>query len=155
MFSWAVQFSQLFTFHSVTFPTPVKVEKSSCQVGPGKEEADDATAPYMYVRVYMCVCVRALSYCSHVQLCNPMGCSPQAPLSMGFSRQEYWSGLPFPPLADLSNPGIKPESPALQDSLLLNHWGIPKIHMDLQLPFTCFYFLLHPNFLKFPNEFNS
>ena len=42
----------------------------------------------------------------------------QAPLSVGFSRQEYWSGLPFPPPEDLTNPGIKPGSPALQaDSL--------------------------------------
>ena len=37
----------------------------------------------------------------------------QAPLSMGFSRQEYWSGLPFPPPGDLPNPGIEPASPAL------------------------------------------
>ena len=42
----------------------------------------------------------------------------QAPLSMGFSRQEYWSGLPFPTPGDLPNPGIKARSPALQaDSL--------------------------------------
>ena len=42
----------------------------------------------------------------------------QAPLSMGFSRQEYWSGLPFPPPGDLRNPGIEPRSPELQaDSL--------------------------------------
>ena len=42
----------------------------------------------------------------------------QAPLSMGFSRQEYWSGLSFPSPADLPNPGIKPRSPALEaDSL--------------------------------------
>ena len=41
----------------------------------------------------------------------------QAPLSMEFSRQEYWSGLPFPP-GDLPDPGIEPRSPALQvDSL--------------------------------------
>ena len=40
-------------------------------------------------------------------------------LSMGFSRQEYWSGLPFPSLGVLSNPGAEPRSPALQvDSLL-------------------------------------
>ena len=49
----------------------------------------------------------------------------QAPLSMGFSRQEYWSGLPFPSLEDLHNPGIEPRAPAppaLQaDSLLLNY----------------------------------
>ena len=37
----------------------------------------------------------------------------QAPLSMGFSRQEYWSGLPFPSPGDLPDPGIEPGSPAL------------------------------------------
>ena len=37
----------------------------------------------------------------------------QAPLSMGFPRQEYWSGLPCPPPGDLPNPGIEPMSPAL------------------------------------------
>ena len=41
----------------------------------------------------------------------------QAPLSMGFSRQEHWSGLPFP-LGDLPNPGIKPQSPALKEDSL-------------------------------------
>ena len=42
----------------------------------------------------------------------------QAPLSMGFSRQAYWSGLPFPSPGDLPDPGIEPRSPALQaDSL--------------------------------------
>ena len=55
----------------------------------------------------------------------------QAPLSLGFSRQEYWSGLPFPPPGDLPDPGIElasPESPALQvDSLLLSHWGRPMV----------------------------
>ena len=35
----------------------------------------------------------------------------QSPLSMGFPRQEYWSGLPFPPPGDLPDPGIEPESP--------------------------------------------
>ena len=37
----------------------------------------------------------------------------QAPLSVGFSRQEYWSGVPFPSPGDLSDPGIEPRSPAL------------------------------------------
>ena len=54
----------------------------------------------------------------------------QAPLSMGFSRQEYWSGLPFPPPGDLPNPGIEPmlpAAPALQaDSSPLSHQGRPK-----------------------------
>ena len=49
-------------------------------------------------------------------LCDPMDRGLQAPLSMGLSRHEYWSRLPFPPAGDLSEPGIKalyPESPAL------------------------------------------
>ena len=48
----------------------------------------------------------------------------QAPLSMGFSRQEYWSGLPFPSPRDHPGPGIKPRSPTLQaDSLLSEPLG--------------------------------
>ena len=44
---------------------------------------------------------------------TPCTVAYQAPLSMGFSRQEYWNGLPFPSLGDLPNPGIEPGSPAL------------------------------------------
>ena len=44
---------------------------------------------------------------------TPWTAAGQAPLSMGFSRQEYWSGLPFPTLGDLPNPGTEPESLAL------------------------------------------
>ena len=47
-------------------------------------------------------------------LCNSMGCSCQAPLSMGFSKQDYWNGLPFPPPGDLPDPGIESRSPASQ-----------------------------------------
>ena len=50
-------------------------------------------------------------------ICDPMD-SNQAPLSMEFSRQEHWSGLPCPSPGDLPDPGIEPESPPLQaDSL--------------------------------------
>ena len=52
----------------------------------------------------------------------------QAPLSMGFSRQKYWKGLPFPSPGDLPHPGIEPRSPALQaDSLPAELPGKPKI----------------------------
>ena len=69
----------------------------------------------------MHVCV--LSHFSYVQLfATPWTVTCQAPLSMKFSRQEYWSGLPCPPPGDLPNSGIKTMSPALQvDSLLLSH----------------------------------
>ena len=51
---------------------------------------------------------------SHVRLfVTPWTVAPQAPPSMGFSRQEYWSGLPFPSPGDLPNPGIEPGSTAL------------------------------------------
>ena len=64
----------------------------------------------------VCVCYSL----SSVQLfVIPWTVAGQAPLSLGFSRQEYWSGLPCPPPGDLPNPGIEPRSPALQaDSLL-------------------------------------
>ena len=49
---------------------------------------------------------------------TPWTVAYQAPLSMGFSRQEYWSGLPFPSPGDLPDPGIEPWSPALQADAL-------------------------------------
>ena len=49
---------------------------------------------------------------------TPWTVAHQAPPSMGFSRQEYWSGLPFPSPGDLPDPGIKPRSPALQADAL-------------------------------------
>ena len=52
-------------------------------------------------------------------LCDPMDYrARQAPLSMEFSRQGYWSGSPFPSPGDLPNPGSEPESPALQAEFL-------------------------------------
>ena len=56
---------------------------------------------------------------SHVRLFTaPWTVAYQASPSMGFSRQEYWSGLPFPSPGDLPHPGIKPKSPALQADAL-------------------------------------
>ena len=66
---------------------------------------------------------------SHVRLfATPWTVAHQAPLSMGFSRQEYWSGLPFSSPGYLPDPGIEPRSPALQaDALTSEHF--------LSLPF--------------------
>jgi len=59
-------------------------------------------------------------------LCDPWTVAHKAPLSMEFSRPEYWSGLPLPSQGDLPNPGIKPRSPALQaDSLPTEPPGKP------------------------------
>ena len=81
------------------------------------------------VCVYVCVCMWV-----HVLIASVMSNSYvttwtvacQAPLSMEFSRQEYWSRLPFPSPGGLPDPGTEPESPELQaDSLPLSHQGSP------------------------------
>ena len=69
----------------------------------------------------MCVCV--LVTWSYPTLCDPMDCVFHDPLSMEFSRKEYWSGLPFPLPGDLPNPGIEPMSPALQACLFASFFN--------------------------------
>ena len=65
------------------------------------------------------VCVLVAQSCP--TLCDPMNCTAhQALLSMGFSRQGYWSVLKFPSPEDLPDPGIKPGSPALQLDTLVS-----------------------------------
>ena len=58
---------------------------------------------------------------------TPWTVAYQVPLSMGFSRQEYWSGLPFPSPGDLPNSGIKPRSPALQADALPSEPEKPRL----------------------------
>ena len=82
---------------------------------------------HLFVCVCVCVCVNFSNMCGvHKSLCcccllakscltlwTPWTIACQAPLSMGFPRQEYWSRLPYPSPGDLPNPGIKPMHPAL------------------------------------------
>ena len=64
---------------------------------------------------------RKVKLLSRVRLfATPWTVAYQAPLSLGFSRQECWSELPFPSPGDLPNPGIEPRSPALQADALLS-----------------------------------
>ena len=76
-------------------------------------------------------------------LATPWSAAHQALLSRGFSRQEYWSGLPFPLLGDLPATGLEPVSAALQaDSLSLSHQGSPAFPSILPPPsFLCSSFL--------------
>ena len=84
--------------------------------------------------LHTCVCAKLLQSCP--TLCSLMGCSLPSSLSMGFSRQESWSRLPFPFPGDLLNLGIKLTSPTSQaDSSLLSHQG------SLLLHFIAVYFI--------------
>ena len=80
----------------------------------------------MYIKVFVCA-MCSVMYNS----VTPWTIAHQAPLSMEFSVQEYWSGLPFPSPGDLPDPGMEPLSPAslaLQaDSLLLETLGKPQL----------------------------
>ena len=60
---------------------------------------------YKHTHTHTYMCAKLLQSC--LILCDPMDCSPPGFLSMGFSKQEYWSGLPFPTAGDLSYPGLK------------------------------------------------
>ena len=79
-----------------------------------------ATREALYIHfifLYTCMCYAESLSCV-LLFVTPWTVAPQAPLPMGFSRQEYWSGLPCPLPGDPPNPGIKPRSVALQvDSL--------------------------------------
>ena len=76
--------------------------------------------------MYICYIYGGVSGAKLLQLCltpcNPMECSLPTPLSMGFSRQEYWSGLPCPSPGDLPNPEIESASlmsPVLADGFFI------------------------------------
>ena len=84
--------------------------------------------PYIFTKsdTHIHIYKHVPSHCSHVQLFVTLWTvACQAPLSIGFSRQEYWSGLPYPPSGDLPDLGIErmsPVSPSLQaESLPLSH----------------------------------
>ena len=97
----------------------------------------------------LCVHVKLLQLC--LTLCDVMDVCYQAPQSMGFSRQEYWSGLPCPTLGDLPDPGLEPESlmfPALAGGFFTTNaaWEAPFIsiyfyylYLSISLLFLSFY----------------
>ena len=83
------------------------------------------------------ICVMCVSRSVVPDSATPWTAIHQVPLSMRFSRQGYWSGLPFPSPGDLPNPGIEPGSPAMQaNSLLTELQGkLYSIPMKTDIPF--------------------
>ena len=74
---------------------------------------------------------------SRVQLATPWTVAHQVSLYMGFSRQEYWNGLPFPFPGDFPDPGMEPRSPSLQADVLTSE---PPEKPMLQMDIIYFYF---------------
>ena len=90
---------------------------------PSRSQGERSCCPTQFT-CPVCSCCHYLVLKSCLTLLWPWTVAHQAPLSMGFLRQEHGSGLPFPSPGDLPHPGVKPGSPALQvDSLLLSSWG--------------------------------
>ena len=90
-----------------------------------------STSLSLFLFLRPCVCSQSCP-----DLCNPMDCSPQASLSMGFSRQEYWSGLPLPPPGDLPDLGIETaslKSPALAGGFFTTNAYLHLIHQQILL----------------------
>ena len=77
---------------------------------------------------------------------TPWTVACQAPLSMGFSRQEYWSGLPLPSPGELPDPGIEPRSPALQ-AYYRDLW-LNSLCLFPQFYCTCLYFHYFKHWFK-------
>ena len=85
---------------------------------------------------------------------TPWTVAYQVPPSMGFSRQEYWSGLPFPSPGDLPNPGTKPGSPALQRDALPSEPPGPSFNSQQDLA-AMVLMSVHPAFLLISSGFHS
>ena len=134
-------------FSSVTQSCPPLYDPMDCST-PGfpvhhqLPELAQTVSIYIYIHIYVVTYVRKRGEISHIGLSArvlsdvrlfvaPWAVACQAALSMEFSRQEYWSRLPFPTLGDLPNPGIDPEAPASPawqaDSLLLHHTFTQKL----------------------------
>ena len=99
---------------------------------------------YLSISISICLFIYMLAVGlvtnSCLTLVTPQTVARQAPLPMGFSRQGYWSGLPFPAPGDLPDPGIRPGSPALQaDSLPTELKGKPMYMYMYICMYICIY----------------
>ena len=111
--SWAISNPKRWCCENAAVSTPANLENSEVAAGLQKIRFHSILKKWSEVKWSEV----AQSYPT---LCNPVDCSPPVPPTMGFSRQEYWSGLPFPSPGDLPYPGIEPRSPALQADALIS-----------------------------------
>ena len=121
-----MQFCRQEYWSGLPFPSPRHLSNPGIEPGSPALRADvlpsEPPGNHKVLTEQSVVNVKSLS---PVQLfVTPWTVAYQAPLSMGFSRQEYWNGSPLPSPGDLPNPGIEPASPNCRQTLYhLSHWG--------------------------------
>ena len=122
-------------YYSSIFRFKKKKKRIYPQLG-GRKNRPLPEIPRLWSWELYCLMQSHLHVCSVTKACLtlviPWPVAYQAPLSLGFPRQEYWRGLPFPSPRDLPDPGIKPSAPAMSptlqaDSLPLSHRGSPSL----------------------------
>ena len=115
------------------------------KIHPRLENGDLVIVDYICQYLCMHICMHACSVVSD-SMRPPWTGAHQAPLSTGFPRQEYWSGLPFCPPGDLPDPGIKPMSLALAGGFFATEPPQKPMYTYYlfinNYPFTIFYFLM-------------
>ena len=118
----AREFSQSYLVPSVFFISPFSFSSTFNLIEKRATQMD-------VIRLCCCLVIKS---CPTDSLATPWMVARQTLLSMGFPRQEYWSGLTFPSPGDLPHLGIKPMSPAWQvDSLPLSHLGSPSAEFTI------------------------
>ena len=112
---------------------PGQSKDDSSAAASEKENGIHADGHWASCHACVCVCVCVYTHAVVSNSATPWTAAREAPLSMGFSRLEYWSELPFPPLWDLPGLGIKP------GSLRLLHWqGILDHHATREVPYHAY-----------------
>ena len=141
MFSLSVMSESFVTLWSVVHQVPLSVgypreEYWSGLPFPSPGDLPDPgiepTSPALAGRFYTTYAM--LSHFSRFWLCaTPQTAAHQAPPSLGFSRQEHWSGLPFPSPGDLPDPGIEPTSPALAADSIPSRYTLKWLSPELNV----------------------
>ena len=125
----SIGFSRQEYWSGLPFPSPGDLPDPGIELGSPALQADALTSePPGKPKVKSLSCVQLFVTLWTIAY--------QAPLSMGFSRQRYWSGLPFPSPGDLPNPGIEPGPPALQADALPASFSSSCCYKSIILPHT-------------------
>ena len=113
IYKWRYAHEKVFNFHKRNINKHLKGPISLAKLGSITKTGIILCKQILSCKVGRLLKVKALVAQSCQTLCDPMDCRPPGSSVHGFSRQEYWSGLPFPSPGDLPDPETEPRSPSL------------------------------------------